>query len=51
MFNVTMESVFLQILVSLLLIIPTYKKATSFIAIPTWEMNENFKLPTKHDML
>jgi heme/copper-type cytochrome/quinol oxidase subunit 1 len=51
MLNVTIESVFLQMLVSLIIIIPTYIKVTNFIATPSWEMNEIFKLPTKHDML
>ncbi len=27
------------------------QQATNFIATPSQKINENFKLPTKHDML
>jgi len=54
-----MDTIFLQILVAFLSITPVYlhksyrlnQQVMNFISIPSWEMNENFKLPTKHDML
>jgi hypothetical protein len=49
---------FIQLLMSLLIIFATYTKAIewtnkwqNFIAIPSWKMNKTFKLFTKHDML
>ncbi len=29
----------------------TIQQMTNFKTTPSWEMNENFKLPTKHDIL
>jgi hypothetical protein len=57
MFSVTTDTVFLQIFLSLLIITPTYIEATygatnnKLYRNSKLKMNENFKLPTKHDML